>query len=128
MVMEIDEHGETLTIDGDAFEAELDGAFEILTFYLQGATLGDLPIGARVRLVNRVGGSRDTFPAYPNCEFERKTVSEWLAHADTAFTLEDERIRPNDRTAYLKDALALARDHLAKLEEHGRVLDLRESL
>jgi hypothetical protein len=128
MKIEVDEVRETLTVDGEEFYAEGDGTFSVLEFYLRGENLRELPVGIKVTLVNRVGGSRDTFPSFPSCTFERISEDEWLADTETAFTLEDERIAQSDRAAYLQNALAQAHNYLAKLEQHGRVLNIQNSL
>jgi hypothetical protein len=54
MKIEVDEYGETLTVNGTAFDADFDGVFEVLAFHLQNESLKELPVGIRVRLVNLV--------------------------------------------------------------------------
>lgn len=126
MKIEVDEFGESLTVDGEVFDAD-NGTFDVLSFYLRSASLKDIPVGVKVRLVSRVIGSRDTFSDCPAI-FERSSEDKWLAHTDTAFGLEDERIAQSDRVAYLKKAVAQAVDHLEKLEQHGLVVNIGHSL
>lgn len=128
MEIEVDEYGETLTVNGTAFEADSEGVFEVLAFHLQSERLKELPVGLKVRLVNRVAGSRETFISGPLCTFERLSEDKWLVHTNTAFALEDERIAQGDLTAYFGEALAQARAYLTKLEQNGRVLNVRDSL
>jgi hypothetical protein len=117
MKIEVDEYGETLTVNGTAFDADFDGIFDVLAFHLQNESLKELPVGIRVRLVNRVAGSRETFISGPSCTFERLSEDKWLVHTHTAFALEDERIAQGDLTAYFEEALTQARDYVTKLEQ-----------
>jgi TIR domain len=128
MEIEVDEDGETLTVNGTTFDADSEGVFEVLAFHLQNDSLKELPVGLKVRLVNRVIGSRETFISGPSCTFERLSEDNWLVHTNTAFLLEDERIAQGDLTAYFEEALVKARAYLTKLEQNGRVLNVRDSI
>ena len=66
MEIEVDEDGETLTVNGTAFDADSEGVFEVLAFHLQNESLKELPVGLKIRLVNRVAGSRETFISAPH--------------------------------------------------------------
>src|SRR5437867_1993908 len=96
MKIEVDEYGESLTIDGKVIEVDTDGTFDVLSFYFRPLSLSELPVGIKIRLVSRVIGSRDTFSDCP-AVFERVAEDKWLAHTETAFSLEDERISQSDR-------------------------------
>jgi hypothetical protein len=126
--IECDEFGDWLTIAGEAFGPSDDGEFEMLATRLRGARLTDLPMGAAIRLCDRVVGSKELTGRYPHCVFEHTRDGLLLAHGETAFFVENDDAALEDRQQFFRDSILAARRSLEPLVADGTVTQLEESV
>ncbi len=130
MTITLDEDNESLLVDGEPFEMNDDGSFEVLASRLRSARLGDLPAGCSIILCDRVIGSfREFFQRSPSCKFERTKDGHFVAHGEAVFFVEDEEnIETGAIPEYFAASIAKGRAALAPLITDGTLLKVEDKI
>lgn len=127
MKIEIDEFHEWLNIEGVEYGCTETGNFEVLASHLEHATLADIPPGVVIHLCNRVIGSKELYRR-GSCRFEHNKEGTFIAHADTFFFIEDEKIDVTAKEDYFKAAFADGKKALTPFSDEGKLLGVEESI
>ncbi len=127
MVIELDDDGEVLKVDGEEFYARYGDAFDVLASRLDTARLSDLPKDVRVQLCDPVGGSHELCPR-GSCVFERTFDDELIASSDVAFFLEEDDVDQASLASFFRKALDGAHHVLAPLRDAGLLAESEEKI
>lgn len=128
MKIEGDEFGDWLTVDGQEFGPSGDGEFEVLASRIHKAQLADVPRGFSIRVCDRVIGSQELIGRPPQCVFEHTRDGVLVAHAETAFFIEDDAISVSAQQDLLREWISAARQSLEPLLSDGTITQLEESV
>src|SRR5262245_33490373 len=129
MRISTDEFGDILYLEGEELASSDGGTFEVLASKIADARLAEIPRGFRVRLCDRVIGSRkERHHRNSACTFERNRAGERGGHGETAFFVLEDDEAPDAIGEYLRKAVANGRMGLEELKSAGRVTHIDEAV
>jgi hypothetical protein len=115
-------YGLVLYVDGQPHNPEDDETFDVRAVELHPIALRSIPLGAKIRLCDKVIGSRDLFARTPNCTFERTSDNRLLGHVETPFFPGKEDLRKAEVETILGATLRHAAHELQVMQQAGIVL------
>ncbi len=129
MTNKIQNHNDSIVINDHEYFPSYEGKYEILAAHLKDIKLGDIPLGIKITVCNRIIGTDELYAREPYCHFERAKDDVFLGHGEAVFVRDsEEKIDVELSKKYFQSVIENAKKSLISLLNDDLLLNLTEAI